>query len=135
MIDELLPAAAACTEAFADDGEPRLFAQERAVLGRAVAKRRREFATGRECAHRALEQLGLMAEAVPSGERGEPLWPAGVVVSITHCDGYRLCGRPRERVADDRDRRGDRARESCEPQPSRSRSRGKAVTNRSAAER
>jgi 4'-phosphopantetheinyl transferase EntD len=29
--------------------------------------------------------------AIPSGEHGEPLWPAGVVGSITHCAGYRAC--------------------------------------------
>ncbi len=28
---------------------------------------------------------------IPTGERGEPQWPADVVGSITHCDGYRAC--------------------------------------------
>jgi 4'-phosphopantetheinyl transferase EntD len=91
VIAELLPPTAVAVETFADAGEPALFAEERELVGRAVAKRRREFATGRECAHRALERLGLPAAPVPSGERGEPLWPAGVVGSITHCDGYRAC--------------------------------------------
>lgn len=96
MIEELLPPAAVAVEAFADDGEPELFAAEREAVGRAVPKRRREFATGRECAHRALERLGLSAGPIPSGERGEPLWPDGVVGSITHCDGYRACVVARE---------------------------------------
>lgn len=29
--------------------------------------------------------------AIPSGEHGEPRWPADVVGSITHCHGYRAC--------------------------------------------
>ena len=29
--------------------------------------------------------------AIASGRRGEPLWPPGIVGSITHCAGYRGC--------------------------------------------
>jgi 4'-phosphopantetheinyl transferase EntD len=28
---------------------------------------------------------------ISTGSRGEPVWPAGVVGSITHCTGYRAC--------------------------------------------
>jgi len=91
VIEELLPDAAIAVEAFADGDEAGLFPQERELVGRAVAKRRREFTTGRQCAHSALERLGVPAGPIASGERGEPLWPDGVVGSITHCDGYRAC--------------------------------------------
>jgi 4'-phosphopantetheinyl transferase EntD len=91
VIAELLPPAARAAEAFGDDGEVGLSAAEERAVARAVEKRRREFATGRACARRALELLGLPAQPVPAGERGEPLWPAGVVGSITHCHGYRGC--------------------------------------------
>ncbi len=67
------------------------FPEEEAAVGRAVEKRRREFVTARACAREALEQLGVSAVAIPSGARGEPRWPAGIVGSITHCDGYRGC--------------------------------------------
>ena len=93
MIEAILPAGAVAEEAFADDdgaGEG-LFPQERELVAGAVGKRRREFATGRECAHRALARLGVPPGPVASGARGEPLWPAGVVGSIAHCDGYRAC--------------------------------------------
>lgn len=90
MIEEILPAAAVAAEASEDDAAD-LFAEEETAIARAVEKRRAEFATGRACARRALERLGLRAEPIPTGERGEPLWPAGVVGSITHCDGYRAC--------------------------------------------
>lgn len=88
MIEEILPAPAATAEAFEDDNNP-LFAEEEAIVGRAVEKRRQEFTTGRTCARRALAQLGQPATPIPSGNKGEPLWPQGVVGSITHCDGYR----------------------------------------------
>jgi 4'-phosphopantetheinyl transferase EntD len=89
VIEEILPAAAIAVEAFDDSASVTLFAAEESAVGRAVDKRRREFATARGCAHRALGQLGEAPGPVPVGERGEPLWPAGVAGSITHCRGYR----------------------------------------------
>jgi 4'-phosphopantetheinyl transferase EntD len=56
-----------------------------------VEKRRREFTTGRACAREALAQLGRPATPILPGPRGEPLWPPGIVGSITHCKGYRAC--------------------------------------------
>lgn len=96
MIEELLPAGAVVAEAFGDGAEVELFPEEEALLGRAVEKRRREFAGGRDCAHRALAGLGLEPVPVLSGERGEPLWPDGVVGSVTHCAGYRGCALARD---------------------------------------
>jgi len=90
MIEELVPATvtavATCVELDAE-----LFEEEVRSLGCAVDTRRREFQTGRACARRALARLGLPAVAIPSGARGEPLWPADVVGSITHCARYRAC--------------------------------------------
>lgn len=68
-----------------------LFAEEVRALATAVDSRRREFETGRACARKALGRLGWPAVAVASGTRGEPLWPADVVGSITHCARYRAC--------------------------------------------
>jgi 4'-phosphopantetheinyl transferase EntD len=91
VIEQLLPAAAVVVEAFDDDAEVRLFPAEEEAMARAVEKRRLEFATARGCAHRALAGLGLEPGPVPVGERGEPVWPAGVAGAITHCRGYRGC--------------------------------------------
>lgn len=91
MLEELLPGEVIAVEAREDARDIVLFPAEEAVLGRAVEKRRREFTTARACARAALERLGLPAVPVTNGERGEPQWPAGVVGSITHCDGYRAC--------------------------------------------
>lgn len=61
---------------------------EEEVVARAVQKRRAEFTTGRACARDALRQLGCEPAAINRGVRGEPVWPAGIVGSITHCAGY-----------------------------------------------
>ena len=91
MIAAILPAAVATAET-RDDARPgRLFPEEEATVAGAVEKRRHEFAAGRGCAHRALERLGAPAGPIPAGDRGEPVWPTGVVGSITHCHGYRGC--------------------------------------------
>ena len=54
-----------------------------------MEKRRREFVTGRARAREALAGLGLPPSPIGSGAKGEPLWPAGVTGSITHCERYR----------------------------------------------
>lgn len=101
MLAEILPPTAVAVESRCDLTDAPLFAEEVAALGRAVEKRRREFITARACARRALAGLGLPPMPIPSGARGEPQWPAGVVGSITHCEGYRACavGRTEELAA------------------------------------
>jgi 4'-phosphopantetheinyl transferase EntD len=89
VIEELLPKAVAVAEAFGDGDDAELLPAEVEIVSRAVEKRRAEFTTGRACARRALGQLGFPPGPILAGERGEPLWPAGAIGSITHCDGYR----------------------------------------------
>jgi 4'-phosphopantetheinyl transferase EntD len=91
VIEELLPAGVVAVETTDDLVDVELLPEELAALGRPVEKRRREFVTGRACARQALERLGVGTVPVARGDRGQPLWPAGVVGSITHCDGYRAC--------------------------------------------
>lgn len=91
MIEALLPAAVAVAETGEDGDDADLFPEEAVAVAKAVEKRRREFAGGRGCAHRALERLGVARGPVPAGERGEPIWPSGVVGTISHCRGYRGC--------------------------------------------
>jgi 4'-phosphopantetheinyl transferase EntD len=54
----------------------------------AVPSRRREFALGRWCAREALAALGVSPQPIPVGFQRRPIWPAGVVGSITHCRGF-----------------------------------------------
>ena len=49
-------------------------------------KRLSDFSTGRYCAIKALEQLGIKDAIIPIGEDREPIWPEGIVGSISHCD-------------------------------------------------
>lgn len=90
MLERILPDSVRAVEAGEDlDGD--LHPGEERLVERAVEKRHREFATGRACAHRALAALGRPGAAILAGPAGEPLWPEGVVGSITHCEGYRAC--------------------------------------------
>jgi 4'-phosphopantetheinyl transferase EntD len=98
MIERILPDCVIAVDTTREEHGEALFPEEERVIARAVDKRRREFVTARACARTALTELGLPRGPIASGERGEPLWPPGVVGSITHCEGYRACavGRARE---------------------------------------
>lgn len=64
---------------------PAPFATEAACLSpNAVDKRRREFSAGRAAAHQAMDLLGAPVQAIPVGENRAPVWPAGLVGSISH---------------------------------------------------
>lgn len=89
MIEKVLPDEAVGVEAFDDPPEAFLYPQEQAVVSRAVGRRRREFRAVRHCARRAMRELGCAPVPLLPGERGMPLWPPGVVGSMTHCPGYR----------------------------------------------
>ena len=72
-----------------DTGQPvALHSEEEPFVAKAAPKRRRDFALGRACARAALVQLGHGEVLIGIGEGGAPLWPAGVVGSITHTAGY-----------------------------------------------
>ncbi|WP_443067939.1 4'-phosphopantetheinyl transferase family protein [Streptomyces sp. NBC_01351] len=90
---------------FGDAPDGVLLPAEEAVVAGVAAGRRREFATVRHCARRALRELdggrggsgggsgpGMDASRgvalLPDGD-GVPGWPDGVVGSMTHTRGYR----------------------------------------------
>ncbi|MGH3929175.1 MAG: 4'-phosphopantetheinyl transferase family protein [Pseudonocardiaceae bacterium] len=97
VIEKILPDVVASAEAFDDPPDAVLFPEEEAVISRAVEKRRREFRTVRHCARLALGELGIPPVAVVPGEHREPLWPPGIVGSMTHCAGYRAAAVARGR--------------------------------------
>lgn len=61
-----------------------LWPEEGAAVTRAIPRRRAEFAAGRAAARAALAQLGEPPEAIPAGLDRAPIWPRGVVGSISH---------------------------------------------------
>ena len=78
---------------FAEEAVPQLhdaqlFPEERACLANAVEKRRAEFGTARVAARRALAQLGFPPRPLVPNKDRSPVWPDGVVGSITHTRGY-----------------------------------------------
>ncbi|CAG6399113.1 4'-phosphopantetheinyl transferase superfamily protein [Streptomyces cocklensis] len=91
MIEHLLPPGVFSRAAYGDELDlAPLHPEESAAVARAVAKRQREYTAGRACARAALARLGAPpGPLLRDPHRGAPLWPTGVVGSITHCDGYR----------------------------------------------
>lgn len=55
-----------------------------AAIARSVRKRQAEHFYGRLAARMALADLGTHAHHIDSGPNREPIWPAGVIGSITH---------------------------------------------------
>lgn len=82
-------AGVAAVECFGDPDGATLFPEEQRRIARAVDRRRHEFTSARWCARQAMARLGVPAAAVLPGAHGAPQWPAGVVGSMTHCEGYR----------------------------------------------
>jgi 4'-phosphopantetheinyl transferase EntD len=97
VLEQILPPGVVVVETFQDEPRAALFPEEEAVVARAVDKRRREFSSGRACAHAALARLGVPPAPLLPGLRGAPRWPDGVTGSITHCPGYRAAGVARTR--------------------------------------
>ncbi|MEO3870698.1 4'-phosphopantetheinyl transferase superfamily protein [Nonomuraea sp. B12E4] len=89
MIEELLPAGVRAAEVFDDELPVELFPEEAALMAGSSERRRRQFASVRGCARRALGELGVAPVPLLRGKNGAPRWPEGVVGSMTHCRGYR----------------------------------------------
>ena len=65
----------------------RLWPDEQTAMVRAVPSRIAEFTAGRTAARAAMQALGLPKKAIPMGRDRAPVWPDGVVGSISHSDG------------------------------------------------
>ncbi|MEU5407943.1 4'-phosphopantetheinyl transferase Npt [Nocardia asteroides] len=89
MLENILPSGVAAAELLAYPEDLKAHPAEEHLIAQSVEKRRRDFIGARHCARLALEQLGEPPVAIGKGERGMPLFPRGVVGSLTHCDGYR----------------------------------------------
>ncbi|SDH38327.1 4'-phosphopantetheinyl transferase family protein [Alloyangia pacifica] len=85
----------AVSEPVADLSE--LHPEERAAISNAVPKRQAEFAGGRLAARAALRQLGLSGGPILKAKDRSPIWPEGVVASITHTGGLCLAMAARAR--------------------------------------
>lgn len=61
-----------------------LFPDEAALVERAVLSRRQQFTAGRLLARAALQRLGQAAAPLLNDAQRVPIWPRGVVGTITH---------------------------------------------------
>ena len=75
-----------CVGVAGEVGDYPLLNGEEVFVERAVAKRRREFATGRHFARLALQQLGQAPAAILRDDDRRPIWPQGNVGSISHTE-------------------------------------------------
>lgn len=57
-------------------------------LDNAVTKRRAEFLAGRYCARKSLQNLGISTTELAIGKHRNPLWPAAIIGSISHCGDH-----------------------------------------------
>ncbi|WP_373465209.1 4'-phosphopantetheinyl transferase [Streptomyces sp. V2I9] len=91
MLAGLLPPGIEVAELFADppDVTSLLYPEEAGLVVKAVEKRKLEFAAVRLCARTALARLGVPPMPILPGQQRAPMWPEGIVGSMTHCDGYR----------------------------------------------
>jgi len=63
-----------------------LYPTEREAISKAVSKRVCEFSTGRWLARELMATLGIEPAEIGRGDKREPVWPEGVLGSITHAD-------------------------------------------------
>jgi len=90
LINSLFPLQVITVEANPTLVRESCYTEEEAYIRNAMPKRRQEFAAGRLCARRALTQFGIKDYPLLVGNNREPIWPPGIVGSITHTEGY--CG-------------------------------------------
>ncbi|QSP93690.1 4'-phosphopantetheinyl transferase superfamily protein [Marinobacter salinisoli] len=66
------------------------YQEERDLVSLAVEKRQMEFFTGRKLARQALSKANAAEGPILRGPTGNPIWPDGIVGSITHDRSYAL---------------------------------------------
>ena len=87
-LNELFPPGALAAE-MREPGDPAtLLPDEKQYHRGAVQKRAEEFAAGRACARRLLAEFGIVDFPVKVAADRQPLWPEGLVGSITHTSGF-----------------------------------------------
>lgn len=89
-VERLFPAGVVAVATHENGCERDLLPAELRCMSNAVAKRVNEFAAGRACARTALAYLGIQPTPILVADDRSPVWPSGVVGSISHTEGYCL---------------------------------------------
>lgn len=88
LIEKVLEPPVVGVDSATELAHPLSEAERQAIIS-AVPSRQAEFETVRACAAAALKLIGVPSvEIVPDAHRA-PVWPAGVVGSLSHCEGFR----------------------------------------------
>jgi 4'-phosphopantetheinyl transferase EntD len=87
-LGELFPSGALAAESREAGSALLLLPAEAQFLGSAVRNRAQEFAAGRVCARRLLAEFGISNFPIAVAADRQPVWPAGMVGSITHTTGF-----------------------------------------------
>jgi len=88
QLGELFPADVIAIELLTEAPRSVLTELELNSISHCANKRIDDFTRGRACARLGLEHLGIPAFSLLSGEKREPVWPPGIVGSITHTTGF-----------------------------------------------
>lgn len=86
-LQALVPASVFARVAAISSCQSPLSPAEHDLMRDAVPARQREFAAGRALARRAMASIGYPATSILRGRDRQPLWPTGLVGSITHGAG------------------------------------------------
>jgi 4'-phosphopantetheinyl transferase EntD len=87
-LSSLFPAGVLAAE-LSEPGNPEsLFPEEARLVAKAVAKRVQEFSAGRACARLTMAEFGIRDFPLMMADDRQPLWPAELVGSITHTEGF-----------------------------------------------
>lgn len=87
-ISDLFPDGVLTLVEHSDNWPTDLAPAERNQLGDVCGKRLAEFAAGREQARRLISAITGAAEPLLVGDYRQPLWPDGIIGSISHSDVY-----------------------------------------------
>lgn len=87
MLDSLFPEGVITGIAAPWMWSAELTREEQIIIVNAVDKRRRAFTAGRTCARGILRQFGFSGDlTIGKDKYGAPVWPEGIVGSISHTD-------------------------------------------------
>jgi 4'-phosphopantetheinyl transferase EntD len=84
VLAELFPPGVAICFSTELPADATLMAAETTATASMVEKRLQEFTHGRYCARLALQKLGVGMAAIPKAADRAPVWPAGIVGTISH---------------------------------------------------
>lgn len=89
-LSNLFPSEVAVTSATPEMWMTPAYPEEEVLITQAVAKRQQEFRAGRHCAHQAMTQLGIQPQPILRDAQRAPVWPEGLLGSISHCRDFCL---------------------------------------------